>query len=34
MTKLSEVILDVSHYADGVYFVTVIDDKGIIKRRS
>jgi hypothetical protein len=29
MTKLSETILDVSHYADGVYFITVIDDKGI-----
>jgi hypothetical protein len=28
MTKLSETILDVSHYADGVYFITVVDDKG------
>jgi Zn-dependent metalloprotease len=30
MTTLSQTVLDVSHYANGVYFVTVIDDKGII----
>jgi len=31
MAKLNQTTLDVSHYANGVYFITVFDDKGNVQ---